>query len=515
MVGNNNNFSEKEIEGNLKSQRSLALYRIRLLEEEECDGDDCYHIDGAASRAIGFPSLFLPLLSQSIEKFIAIISRNRICCDDCDGNEQNTTTTTSLSQVTETIDLVRLLTIYRRISELDPVLDEEIGKQGAHLRLSRIIKLDIYSIDCCQCTDDDKTNEANQDTIIEIQDLACEIASFSKTFPLPASPFVNEDLRARLPLVFNICPVAGYKTQSESESSSGYNKDGITILINQVTDRQSAQKDVGFVMWPSAVVLSRWLVSNPKELHGKTVLELGAGCGLTGLVAAKIIQDFKHREVNELSLSETEAPTAPTAAATTAVPTTTTSSAATATAPSNFGSVILSDFNKTVVKNLKGNIGLNDLNEIATAEGLDFYQQDPNGKGRLTTDGVQRTDDLDLADVILAADVICQPEDAFAAARSIASALREGCKAIVVSADSKHRFGVEKLEEACKTVGSLSILSKSNVDDYLYNNNNNNNNNRDSDADSISRDDDMEKTSGFVHGMTLTMYTIQKNSSKT
>lgn len=466
----NNNFSEKEIEGNLKSQRSLALYRIRLLEEEECDG----HSDGATSRAIGFPSLFLPLLSQSIEKFITIISTNRICCD---GGEQNTTL---LSQVTETIDLVRLLTIYRRISELDPVLDEEIGKQGAHLRLSRIIKLDIYSIDCCQCNDDNNTNEANQDTIIEIQDLACEIASFSKTFPLPASPFMDEDLRARLPLVFNICPVARYKTKCES---SGYNEDGITILINQVTDRQSAQKDVGFVMWPSAVVLSRWLVSNPIELQGKTVLELGAGCGLTGLVAAKIIQDFKNWEDNELSLSATAAPT---------------------TTPSDSGRVILSDFNETVVKNIKGNIGLNDLNEIATAEGLDFYQQDPNGKGRLTTNGVQRTDDYDLADVILAADVICQPEDAFAAARSIASALREGCKAIVVSADSKHRFGVEKLEEACKTVGCLSILSKSNVDDYLYNN-------CDSD-DSISRDDDMEKTSGFVHGMTLTMYVILKDS---
>ena len=505
MVGanrNNNNFSEKEIEGNLKSQRSLALYRILLLEEEECDGDGDGHIDGATSRAIGFPSLFLPLLSQSIEKFIGIITRNRICCED--GGEQNTTSTTLLSQVNETIDLVRLLTIYRRISELDPVLDEEIGKQGAHLRLSRIIKLDIHSIDCCRCNDDDKTNEANQDTIIEIQDLACEIASFSKTFPLPASPFMNEDLRARLPLVFNICPVAGYKTKSES--SSGYNEDGITILINQVTDRQSAQKDVGFVMWPSAVVLSRWLVSNPKELHGKTVLELGAGCGLTGLVAAKIIQDFKHLEVNELSLSVTET-TATEAAAAAAAPTTTT----TTIVPSDSGSVILSDFNETVVKNLKGNIGLNDLNEIATAEGLDFYQQDPNGKGRLTTDGVQRTDDLDLADVILAADVICQPEDAFAAARSIASALREGCKAIVVSADSKHRFGVEKLEEAIKTVGCLSILSKLNVDDSLYNNNNDNNNNRASDADSISRDDDMEKTSGFVHGMTLTMYTIQKN----
>ena len=69
----------------------------------------------------------------------------------------------------------------------------------------------------------------------------------------------------------------------------------VKILINQVTDRQSAQKDVGYVMWPSAVVLSRWLVSNPTELRGKTVLELGAGCGLTGLVAAKIMHSYTNQ----------------------------------------------------------------------------------------------------------------------------------------------------------------------------------------------------------------------------
>jgi predicted nicotinamide N-methyase len=383
-----------------------------------------------------------------------------------------------LSELNETIHLTRLLRIYRRISKLDPVLDEEIGKQGAHLSLSRLIKLDIYSIDCCQCGDE-TTNEANQDTIIEIQDLACEIAAFSKTFPVQASPFMREDLRARLPLVFTIRPVIG-----SENCGSRYGKDGVTILINQVTDRQSAQKDVGFVMWPSAVVLSRWLVSNPSELHGKNVLELGAGCGLTGLVAAKILQDFKNEIDNKLPPSET-----------------------TTTASPDSGGVVLSDFNETVLKNLSGNIGLNDLNKIAIAEGLDFYQQDPNGNGRRTIDGIRHTD---LSELILAADVICQPEDAFAAARTIASALKEGCKAIVVSADSKHRFGVEKLEEACNVVGCLSVVSKSNVDNYLYDDSSS----RDSDDSSVTaRDEDMEKTSGFVHGMTLTMYTIVKNST--
>ena len=282
------------------------------------------------------------------------------------------------------------------------------------------------------------------DAIIEIQDLACEIATFSKRFPFQASPFLRQELLARLPLAFEL-------------------QDGSTVFVNQVPDRQTAQKDVGFVMWPSAVVLSRWLVTNPHELHGKTVLELGAGCGLTGLVAAKIIQEYKQQQQQQQG---------------------------------SFGSVILSDFNETVVKNISGNIALNNLHNIAKAEGLDFYQQDPSSKGRLTIEGTQK----DPVDLVLAADVICQPEDAFACARSISAALNEGGKAFVVSADSKHRFGVEKLEEACGTVGSLSILSKQSVDDdYLL-------------STTDSRDQDMEKTSGFVPGMELTMYIMQKNS---
>ena len=30
-------------------------------------------------------------------------------------------------------------------------------------------------------------------------------------------------------------------------------------------------------MWPSAVALSRWIMTNPQEVIGRDVLELGAG----------------------------------------------------------------------------------------------------------------------------------------------------------------------------------------------------------------------------------------------
>ena len=43
----------------------------------------------------------------------------------------------------------------------------------------------------------------------------------------------------------------------------------------------------GLFLWPSARVLARYLWSRRSELlAGKTVLELGAGTGLPGLVAA-------------------------------------------------------------------------------------------------------------------------------------------------------------------------------------------------------------------------------------
>jgi predicted nicotinamide N-methyase len=205
-------------------------------------------------------------------------------------------------------------------------------------------------------------------------------------------------------------------------------------------------------MWPSAVALSRWLVSNPTEVQNVDILELGAGCGLTGLVAARL--KAIHGEI------EGEAP-----------------------------SVTLTDFNPTVMKNIEQNIRLNGLQGVARGIGLDFYKQDVTVDGWLDTNGDKR----EQVDLVLAADVICQPDDAFAAARSIFCSLRPGGKAIVVSADPKHRFGVERFEEACVLVGLR--VSRTNVKDLhqgrLLSSN-------------------MEKTSSYVDGMTLTMYTVDK-----
>ena len=69
-----------------------------------------------------------------------------------------------------------------------------------------------------------------------------------------------------------------------------------SIFISQVTKRQSAQADVGFFMWPSAIVLSCWLVSNPHVLQVKSIVELGVGCGLVGITAAHSIAQKNNHE---------------------------------------------------------------------------------------------------------------------------------------------------------------------------------------------------------------------------
>lgn len=200
-------------------------------------------------------------------------------------------------------------------------------------------------------------------------------------------------------------------------------------------------------MWPSAVALSRWLVTNPHVVENRTVLELGAGCGLTGLAVAAGLH------------------------------------------PSN---VILSDFNRKVLENLERNIALNNV-DATSAVGLDFYQQCGDSHSWIDING----ESLSAVDVIVAADMICQPDDAVAAAKTIHDALKPDGIAIVICADAKHRFGVDCFESECLKVG-LSVQT-SNVQD-LYG------------GKLVS--EEMELTTGYCEGMTLTLFQIEHASQR-
>lgn len=415
------------IESKLESRRTMALYRIELLEQEDAS------LDGDDGDTVGLPAQFVKLLEEKAVPFFHSLE-NR-------DESLNRATTASLADLATTKDMLFVLSLYGRIAKLDVTLNDEVAMEGGHVLLSRLMKLDVTSI---------SHTESEQDAIMEVQEMACEIAALSQCFPRRLTPLTRDELEQRLPLVFRFrlktseC-IQRYGYQNPKQQNETCEE--LVVLVNQVNARQSAQKDVGFVMWPSAVVLSRWLISNQALFRGKTVLELGAGCGLVGLVAASL----------------------------------------------KAKTTILSDFNETVVSNLVGNLKLNGLEGVAKS--LDFYEQEANRKGWVTTSG----EVMEPVDVILASDVICQPDDAFAVAQSIACALKTGGKCVVVSADSKHRFGVEKFEGACKLVG-LDV-STQNVIDMIHDNQS---------LAFNSRIGGIEKTSGFVPSMKMTMYMICK-----
>lgn len=112
--------------------------------------------------------------------------------------------------------------------------------------------------------------------------------------------------------------------------------ESISILVRPVKERQHSQFDVGFVMWPAAVILSRLLCRDPNLVRGRRVLEVGAGLGLAGLVAARIQRS--RPLVPSLSREGGGGPVYDDGAV---------------------ASVTLSDFNPVVLKALEANVALN------------------------------------------------------------------------------------------------------------------------------------------------------------
>ena len=346
--------------------------------------------------------------------------------------------------------------------------------------------------------------------------------------------FTNDELISRLPLVYHLKPVVSSSRGCViGDSSRSCDDDPSitpttitrTIFINQVTKRQSAQSDVGYVMWPSAIILSRWLISNPhilftndddvtsrdnekkktkKKKKSKSVLELGAGCGLVGITAAAIIQSqIESSESTKQHYGDDDT-----------VP----------TKQQQQQQVIITDVNDLVLENIQQNINVNDVSSISTVAKLDFYvQSGTNHSGKwieslsssssttttTTADNVDDDDDAatleeegkerEPVDVILAADIICQPSDAIAASKTIYDALKpngEGC-AYVVCANSEHRYGVEIFASECEKRG-LHVVTMDVKE--MYNG-------------ELLFDDDnslLDTAAGYIDGMLLTFFEITK-----
>jgi predicted nicotinamide N-methyase len=58
----------------------------------------------------------------------------------------------------------------------------------------------------------------------------------------------------------------------------------------------------GVTLWPAALALTHEIATRPEEFRGKHVLELGAGTGLPGIVAASLGAKVVQSDRNELAL---------------------------------------------------------------------------------------------------------------------------------------------------------------------------------------------------------------------
>lgn len=416
------------LEEQLSSPRRIALSRI----------------DHAKKSSGGLPALLISLLSTT---------NHNIDGGENSNTSTNNNTTTTVDTVQKfcnqecTQNLFRTISLLSNVSQVDNTLGEEIARAGCQAILKRVIDRIKEYITICEaapptCTTTTTTYSIEEllDKLMDYLDVACELYS-----PIQSKgmPFTNEEIESRLPLVYNLGP----------STEAGDNNHQSTILISQVTARQSSQGDVGYVMWPSAIVLSRWLLSNPQHIIGKSILEIGAGCGLVGIAAARLISQSSNSTQQKMV-------------------------------------VTITDVNDLVIGNIAKNIELNDVKEVASVAKLDFYEQTGQNESGKWLEGVS-SEYRDPVDVVLAADIICQASDAVAAAKTIYDALVPNGRCFVVCADSEHRFGIEIFQEECEKIGLTATTT--NVADMS--------------TDLLS---DCHSTSGYIDGMNLTFYDIQK-----
>mmetsp|Transcript_32894 Transcript_32894/g.69211 ORF Transcript_32894/g.69211 Transcript_32894/m.69211 type:complete len:484 (-) Transcript_32894:71-1522(-) len=462
----------ERFESQLSTPRQIAMERMHHLglsiestssnthSSSCCDGGQDAHISA------GLPLLLVSLLEEAFESWSLFF-------DTIISSHHASSSSAPAAQICKSNDvkvLHRTINLISRTTQLDPTLGEEIARAGSQSICSRLID----QINKCTAVVSD---EEDSDALVDLQDSVFEIYSPSAAGRRMA--FTNDELRRRLPLIYNLRSVSPSSRHGETGQQNGPNNNDYTttIFINQVTKRrQSAQADVGFVMWPSAIVLSRWLVSNPSVLQGKSVLELGAGCGLVGIAAARIMtyqQISNNEQLYESSKSSKLKQ-----------------------------EVIITDVNELVLENIVQNINLNDVASVASVAKLDFYSQTgDNHSGKwIAGDSIMNgspEQDREPVDVILAADIICQAEDAIAAAKTIHDALRPGGVALVVCANAEHRFGVEIFANECEQRG-LEVAATDVAEMY--------------DGELLS-EKIMHSAAGYVDGMELTFFRIEKRSN--
>jgi len=243
---------------------------------------------------------------------------------------------------------------------------------------------------CCQLRDggndkgkEEELLEALRRVCAEDEDSAPYVSGIRSTL-IKLAKTADEALAERAYEVLAACAVTASVCEPPPPDEVALDE-AASVLVRRVPSRQRQQRDTGFVLWPAALVLARYVRDNAHLVRDRVVLELGAGAGLSGIACAALAKK-----------------------------------------------VVLTDSNDECLRNLAYNARLNDLGEASVAvRHLDFADPPATQYDR-----------------IIASDVVCCDGDARALAAALAALLSSDGVALVAQPNPRHRYGVDKFPDA-------------------------------------------------------------------
>lgn len=307
-------------------------------------------------------------------------------------------------------------------ASVDPDCAEEIGYLGGHMLASRLLERCAVEAAEAEAEAEDEGNDEGEDkdciaqnhldksaveNISEVQDAKEQLRS-------PWADEVVGDLVAEWTstTLSSIGKLIRDAPVGVLDNRPGpfvvHLEEDVSVILREVRDdfSEAAHGDkanvrVGYKLWGGAVVLALAVLKMGREgeLVGKSVLELGAGLGLCGLVAAR----------PECGASQ----------------------------------VTITDFHPRIVSNLSYNIAVNDLpTDHCSAKVLDWEEIDAT------------LDEGTRYDIVIGSDIVCQALDCELVAKVLQRILdpEEGVAWITLGS-AESRFGVDAFAPAMEAAG--------------------------------------------------------------
>ncbi|KAH9114183.1 hypothetical protein AeMF1_011676 [Aphanomyces euteiches] len=211
------------------------------------------------------------------------------------------------------------------------VLDEDNAVHAAQLGIhGLLLKLLVH--------ENDRIQEAASLVVVNSSTHNCNTTGINISFPCKTLPL--EPPTRQWP---QLQPLPRDPRDEDSQ-------DKCVVLIRAVKRRMTGQPKTGYLLWGAAVILARWIHLHRELFLEQTVLEVGSGLGLSGIVAASYSRK-----------------------------------------------TILTDYQQDTLLALTYNVGLNQMQEMAAVEHLDWDHLD---------------DEAPRVDMVIASDIICDPTTA-------------------------------------------------------------------------------------------------------